>query len=246
MPILSITIPTWNRSEFFNQQIERISSQLTSDVEVIACLNPPNPDYVLPDWLKVFRNRIHLPGWDNLLVAVTQARGDYCWILSDDDLLLPGAIDTVLDTLRSYPGLVIAHDGRFNIGCDYGSRFATYGEFVSATNTVPIVGAHTLCSANIFRRDTFDFEYAIEKQDTLYNFFYGMLRHIFNKPVSITKDPVFVPGPIETASIHRTSPQQISDHVASYPQVIRDIEAWVELNTGAKPFPWMPGDGFYQ
>ena len=245
MTLLSIVIPSWNRPDFFNQQIERIGCQLRDDVEVVAVLNPPNPDYVSPDWLRIFRNRIHLPGWDNLLVAVTQARGDYCWILSDDDLLLPGAIDTVLDSLRSWPGLVLAHDGRFDIGCSPGLRFENYGQFVQATNSRPIVGAHTLCSANIFRRDTFDFEFAIEKQDTLYNFFYGMLRHIFDKPVNITKNAVFLPGPMESASVNRASEQQRQDHIASYPLVIRDIEEWVFQNTGVRPFPWNPGDGFY-
>src|SRR6185503_6310209 len=41
--------------------------------------------------------------------AVGYARGEYCWLLSDDDELAPGAIATVLAALADGPELVVVN-----------------------------------------------------------------------------------------------------------------------------------------
>jgi glycosyltransferase involved in cell wall biosynthesis len=39
--------------------------------------------------------------------AVSYARGKYCWLMTDDDIMLPGALDRILCELRASPDLVI-------------------------------------------------------------------------------------------------------------------------------------------
>lgn len=39
--------------------------------------------------------------------AVTYARGDYCWLMTDDDLLKPGAVQVVLNAIEGDPDLVV-------------------------------------------------------------------------------------------------------------------------------------------
>jgi glycosyltransferase involved in cell wall biosynthesis len=51
------------------------------------------------------RNPTDLGPAVNTLAAVEIASGDYCWILSSDDLLADGAVARVLDLLREHPGL---------------------------------------------------------------------------------------------------------------------------------------------
>jgi hypothetical protein len=41
--------------------------------------------------------------------AVDLAHGEYCWLFSDDDVLKPGAIQTVLSAIESCCGLIIAN-----------------------------------------------------------------------------------------------------------------------------------------
>jgi hypothetical protein len=41
--------------------------------------------------------------------AVQMAGGEYCWLFSDDDLLKPGAIETVLDAIRGQYALIVAN-----------------------------------------------------------------------------------------------------------------------------------------
>ena len=41
--------------------------------------------------------------------AVGYARGDYCWLMTDDDLIVPGAVARVLAALASGPDLVVAN-----------------------------------------------------------------------------------------------------------------------------------------
>ena len=45
----------------------------------------------------------------NLRETAHCARGQYVWILGDDDLLLPGAIERVLQALDQYPDIALAY-----------------------------------------------------------------------------------------------------------------------------------------
>jgi len=51
------------------------------------------------------RNERDLGATRNIAQAVALADADWCWLLSSDDVLLPGAVDRVLELLAAHPGV---------------------------------------------------------------------------------------------------------------------------------------------
>jgi abequosyltransferase len=114
---LSICIATLNRAEFIGATLESIVSQATNDVEIVVvdgastdgtakivqCFQQRCPAL---RYLRQERNQ----GIDkDFALAVDLARGEYCWLFSDDDLMKPGAIQRVLQELQGKYGLVIVN-----------------------------------------------------------------------------------------------------------------------------------------
>jgi glycosyltransferase involved in cell wall biosynthesis len=110
-PLLSIGIPTHNRSRLLKIALEALLPQTEdriSEVEVLVSDNASTDDTpsVVDGFLETFRFRsIRNP--DNLgpvrnmnALATELAAGEYVWLLGDDDLVAPGAIERVLDVLR--------------------------------------------------------------------------------------------------------------------------------------------------
>ena len=116
-PLLSICIATYNRAGFIGETLDSIIRQLTDEVEIVVV------DGASTDATRTVMERyaadcpglryIRLPekgGVDqDFCKAVEVARGEYCWLFSDDDLFKPGAVQRVLDELRNSYSLVIVN-----------------------------------------------------------------------------------------------------------------------------------------
>lgn len=116
-PFLSICIATYNRADFIGETLENILRQLSDEVEIVVV------DGASTDATRTVVERyasgcaglryIRLPekgGIDrDYCKAVEYARGEYCWLFSDDDLLKPGAVQRVLEELRNGHCLVIVN-----------------------------------------------------------------------------------------------------------------------------------------
>ena len=117
---LSICIPTRNRADLLRQLLESIAAQTTPEVEVV--ISDDGSSDGTPQVIAEFANRFahfvsdrHEPAlrYDrNVLHVVARARGEYCWLFSDDDRMEPGALLTVLSELRATPGLTGMTIGR--------------------------------------------------------------------------------------------------------------------------------------
>lgn len=112
-PILSITIPTYNRSEYLAQCLASVLPQARAlPAEVLVIDNASSDD--TPDVarrfaaeyseLRYFRNDSNLGYSGNQAKCVEYAAGDYMAILCDDDVYLPGAVRGILETVgrRAY------------------------------------------------------------------------------------------------------------------------------------------------
>lgn len=116
-PRLSICIATYNRANFIAETLESIIPQLTDEIELLIVdgASTDNTEHVLSGYvLKEDRLRyVRLKekgGVDkDYCVAVKLARGDYCWLFTDDDLLKCGAIDAVINKLADDVSLVIVN-----------------------------------------------------------------------------------------------------------------------------------------
>ncbi len=110
--LLSVCIPTFNRSGLLRQTLEAIFSQETGDgIEVVVSDNASTDDTQKTvkrfPLTKYFRNDTNTGLDANTLLCLQRAGGEYCWICSDDDVPLPGALQRVLAAIRQYrPDLI--------------------------------------------------------------------------------------------------------------------------------------------
>ncbi|MFC4311613.1 glycosyltransferase family 2 protein [Steroidobacter flavus] len=114
---LSICITTFNRRNFIGATLRSILDQCTDECELLVLDGGSTDDTELVVSEYVGRSR-HLRyvrrsengGFDlDCDCAVHLAIGQYCWLMTDDDLLKPGAVAAVLDALRQDPSLVIVN-----------------------------------------------------------------------------------------------------------------------------------------
>lgn len=117
VPKLSICITTFNRAAFIGATLDTILGQATNDCEVVVLDGGSTDDTarVMSEYARRCEKVRYVRqetnnGFDRDCDHVVElARGEYCWLMSDDDLLKPGAIATVLDALRRDLSLLIVN-----------------------------------------------------------------------------------------------------------------------------------------
>lgn len=106
---LSVCIPTYNRAAFIGETLESILSQANGLIEVVVVdgASTDSTSEVVASFQNRFANLIYHRGAQNMGVdrdmatAVELARGEYCWLMSSDDLIKPGAISRMLEEIES-------------------------------------------------------------------------------------------------------------------------------------------------
>ena len=116
-PRLSICIATYNRAKYIGETLESIIPQVTEDVEIVI-VDGASTDSTravverYADSCKKIRY-IRLPvkgGFDqDYCKAVELAKGEYCWLFTDDDILKPGAIQAVMAAMQDDYGLILVN-----------------------------------------------------------------------------------------------------------------------------------------
>ena len=97
-PKLSICIATYKRGAYIAETIEAILHELPESVEVIIVdgASPDNTREAIEPFvrrssvLRYIRETTNSGVDQDFDKAVGYARGEYCWLLSDDDILVPG------------------------------------------------------------------------------------------------------------------------------------------------------------
>ncbi|MGY3265907.1 glycosyltransferase family 2 protein [Lysobacter sp. HA35] len=114
---LSVCIATRNRADMIGDTIRSIASQMRPDVEILVldgASTDATPQVMSALCAEVPRLR-YLPRATNGGIdrdydaAACEASGEYCWLMSDDDVVLPGAIDAVLAAISTGRDLVIVN-----------------------------------------------------------------------------------------------------------------------------------------
>ncbi len=106
---LSVCIPTYNRASFIGETLQSILSQASDLVEVVVVDGASTDDTadIVTSFQSRFTNLVYYRGEHNngvdkdMATAVELAHGDYCWLMSSDDLFKPGAISKMLDEIKS-------------------------------------------------------------------------------------------------------------------------------------------------
>lgn len=106
---LSVCIPTRNRARFLAETLESVISQADERVEIVIVdgASTDNTREVVRCFHQKFDNIVYYrlkqnSGVDrDMARAIELASGVYCWMLSDDDALKPGAIKRMLNEIES-------------------------------------------------------------------------------------------------------------------------------------------------
>jgi len=116
-PQLSICIATYNRDAFIGETLESIIPQLTDEVEIVIVdgASTDNTEDVVRSYLsldeRIRYERLPVKGGvdQDFCLVVEHARGRYCWLFPDDDLLRPTAVQTVLAKIREGYSLIVVN-----------------------------------------------------------------------------------------------------------------------------------------
>lgn len=114
-PLLSIYVPTFNRSKWVSRLADNLAKQVgdladdTSLVEVIIadnCSTDETPQILReaqqrPEWdCTVLRRPKNVGGSANIVQFVIDCRGEFVWLLGDDDRPLPGTLRSIISFLQ--------------------------------------------------------------------------------------------------------------------------------------------------
>lgn len=111
-PILTIAIPTYNRASKLEKCIELIMKDvLGKPIEVLVSDNASSDETetLMKDIIKkypqimYYRNSENIGPDRNFLNCFEKAQGEYVWLIGDDDMLLPDAVDSILEALEKSP-----------------------------------------------------------------------------------------------------------------------------------------------
>lgn len=130
---LSFCIPTYNHGKFLGAALESILAQAPEDFEIVIVDGASQDDTpaVVAEFQRrtsaiVYRRIEHNRGVDpDIAEAVGLATGDYCWLMSSDDVIPHGAVARVLAEVEAGHDLYVG--GRTECTQDlrvFGKRYA--------------------------------------------------------------------------------------------------------------------------
>lgn len=116
-PKLSICIATFKRGQFIGETLDSILDQMEPGVEIVVVdgASPDDTSEVMARYaavhpeIRYFRESVNSGVDADFDKAVGYAQGKFCWLMTDDDLLRPGAVAAVLASLGGEDDLVIVN-----------------------------------------------------------------------------------------------------------------------------------------
>lgn len=152
-PVLTIAIPTYNRAEYLHLCLDRISQEIGTLNEVHCrsvriCISDNGSTDETPGVISHYLERLagmieavraeKNMGMDyNFTRCYELARTPYVWIVGDDDIILPGGLQRVLDALDKY-----------DIDLLYLNNYWFEHDYQDAPNTKEMHGA-VLCRSHL-------------------------------------------------------------------------------------------------
>ena len=201
-PLLDILIPTFNRVEHLNRLLAQLESAVQglsspSAVRIIvsdnASVDSTHSSVVrwqqrMPNWQLVSQQH-NIGMMRNFEFLIRQSTATYCWLIGDDDELLPSfSLENLLRKLTQVqPALLIfapTEDQPLFAG---GSTFSNSRAFVEAMSVEDpdFLRRHTWITANVFMRESFDANFARVNRKSWYLHMYGIFRGIRDNDRSV-------------------------------------------------------------
>ena len=127
--LLSICIPTYKREECLNNclnSIRKASENINFDFEVCVSDNCSGlaTETVIKSYenyfnIKFSKNDENLGFGVNTLNSVSMAQGEFVWIIGNDDLLVPSALQKIGDLLKSNENIDYFYINSFHLSSNY-------------------------------------------------------------------------------------------------------------------------------
>lgn len=167
--LLSIAIPTYNRSKFLDQNLTQLKKELTTElsesVEILVSDNCSTDDTseVINRFqqegmiIQYYKNNENL-GWGrNFIQCFENSKGKYVLLLGDDDLIYDGVLKYIISILKS-SDLGVLYLRPYGFTLDYKSEYpGSFGEvkkFNNSSDFILALGSNsTLISCCIINRD---------------------------------------------------------------------------------------------
>ncbi len=111
---ISVCIPAYNRANVLPELLDSILLQNFNSFEIVINEDHSPERHLIqeiiehysslyPEQIRYFENEKNL-GYDaNLRSLIERAKGEYCLFMGNDDLMCPGALSTISDTISRYP-----------------------------------------------------------------------------------------------------------------------------------------------
>lgn len=186
-PLLTIAIPTYNRSKYLAELLPQITAQCRDEepgkIEVLVIDNASTDDsreLVEANYrqrLNYIRNSENIGADKNFIKCVETAKGKYVWLFGDDEILRPNGIRRVVAALENAPDFLIVESD-----FEQTATYPSYRQLLqAAAERDPIFPVHhTLITRNIFPKSGFDLAAARNNLPTSYCHMYAVLEHISN------------------------------------------------------------------
>ncbi|MEM3585169.1 MAG: glycosyltransferase family 2 protein [Candidatus Woesearchaeota archaeon] len=126
MKKLSICIPTYNRANFLRRLLDTCIKESAGIEEFVeVCISDNGSTDETKKVLKTYANKSKIikyklnsenKGFDsNLISVLSMAKGEYCWMLGDDDILMEHAVKDIIEIIdKNRPDFII---------CEFSSNF---------------------------------------------------------------------------------------------------------------------------
>lgn len=115
-PILTVAIPTRNRSRTLKKLLGQLQKEENKKFKILISDNDSsdNTEEIVRTYqkknknLEYFKNEKNLGSWGNIYNLYKLTKTRYLWLVSDDEEIIPGAIDKIIHALKKYnPSVVL-------------------------------------------------------------------------------------------------------------------------------------------
>lgn len=110
MPILSLCVPTYNRCYYLENLLESITNNLNiKNLEFEICISDNNSTDETFTVIENYSNKIkinynknssNIGATKNYLKVIEMAKGDFVWLIGDDDLIMPNALNDIINSIK--------------------------------------------------------------------------------------------------------------------------------------------------
>lgn len=116
-PILTIAVPTYNGQKTIGFMLDILLPQFRDDIEIIICDNcstDRTPEIIEEykknyPFIKTYYNEKNEGADSNFLKCMLKASGRFVMLISDDDIIIEGAVEKIVDFLYMNPNISMAY-----------------------------------------------------------------------------------------------------------------------------------------